>query len=107
MVITSIGQYSLTVTLDVIQAAAVLQMLHLGLTHGMDEDVAHNMSALGTEIEADSVVLQLGQVIDSISRAIQMDVYSEDCHGDKAGEGLIEEGTTETEDTKPAKETIN
>jgi hypothetical protein len=103
MIINSINPYSVTMTLDVLQAGAVMQMLHLGLSMGLDEDVALNMSALGTEIESHSVVLQLGQVIDSIGRAIEMEAYCEDCQGDKAQEPDYE---SDPDAPKPAKETI-
>jgi hypothetical protein len=107
MVINTIGQYSVTLTMDVLQVAMTMQMLHMALNLGFDEDVAARLCLLGTEVEPDNVVLQLGQVVDSLARAIDMQPFEECTCGDKAGEGLIEEATTETEDAKPAKEPIN
>jgi hypothetical protein len=107
MIIHSIKDYSIVVEMDVVQAAALMQLAHIALEMGLDEEVAERMQLLGTEMSQASVVNQAAQVVDSIARAVQMDPFCENCHGDKAGEGLVEEGTTKTEDTKPAKETIN
>jgi hypothetical protein len=104
MVIESIDPYSITVTLDVLQAAATLQMLHMALNMGMEEDVAFRLGALGTEISPDSVVLQLGQVVDSLSRAIQMDTYDECTCGDKVCEPEYE---ADPDAPKPSKETVH
>jgi hypothetical protein len=103
MVINSINDYSVTMTMDIIQAAAVLQMLHMALNMGFDEDVAERMSLLGSEISSDSVVLQLGQVVDSIARAVGMEPFCECTCGDKHEEPDYE---ADPDTPKPAKETV-
>jgi hypothetical protein len=104
MIIRGIDDYSITVTLDILQAGALMQMLHLGLSMGLDEDVALNMCQLGTEIESHSVVLQLGQVIDSMGLALGMEPYCEDCMGDKSEEPDYE---ADADAPKPPKETVH
>jgi hypothetical protein len=100
MIIQAIDDYSVTVTLDVIQAAAVLQTLHLALGFGFDEEVAERLSMLGTEITPESVSAQIDQVVDSLARAVGMEPFCECTCGDKSGEAEVEEGTTETEDAE-------
>jgi hypothetical protein len=103
VIITSINDYSVSMTMDVVQAAALMQLAHIALEMGLEDEVAARMGLLGTEMSPASVVNQVAQVVDSISRAIQQDPFCECCAGDKCEDDQIEEqGTTETEEAKPS-----
>lgn len=101
MIIDAINPYSVTMTMDVLQCAAVMQTLHMALEMGLDEDVAERMQKLGTEISSTSVVNQVAQVVDSIARAVNMEPFQGHCTCCE-GEGTdIEADGIQEEDAKP------
>jgi hypothetical protein len=98
MVINMLGQMAVTVTLDLQQAAILMEALNMATECPGIHELEFRMEQHGQQFTDDGILGHALQAMDLLSKASGLLPFDEEIDGDKAGEGPVEESTTETED---------